>query len=96
MVQTRDLRGKIQMGRQSEKEYLLRQAKHRSNIDPNDQSDLLGSSNNRDVRHKRTRKMGTQKYLRESCYYHHIECSVTNSLAALIRKWPLNSTFSAL
>ena len=73
------------MGRQSEEEYLLGQAKHRSNIDRNDQSDLLGSSNNRDVRHKRTRKMGTQKYLRESCY-HHIECFVTNSLAALIRK----------
>ena len=73
------------MERQSKEEYLLGQAKHRSNIDPNDQSDLLGSSNDRDVRHKRTRKMGTQKYLREN-YYHHIECSVANSLAALMRK----------
>ena len=73
------------MGRQSEEEYILKQAKHRSNIDPNDQSDLPGSSNDRDVRHKRTRKMGTQKYLRESCY-HRIECSVANSLAALMRK----------
>ena len=73
------------MGRQSKEEYLLGQAKHRSNIDPNDQSDLLGSSNDRAVRHKRTRKMGTQKYLREN-YYHHIECSVANSLAALMRK----------
>ena len=83
------------MGRQSEEEYLLKQAKHWSDIDPNDQSDLPRSSNNRDVRHKRTGKMGTQKYLRESCY-HRIECSVANSLAALMRKWPLNSTFSAL
>ena len=73
------------MGRQSEEEYILKQAKHRSNIDPNDQSDLPGSSNDRDVRHKRTRKMGTQKYLRESCY-HCIECFVTNSLVALMKK----------
>ena len=73
------------MGRQSEEEYLLGQAKHRSDIDPNDQSDLLGSFNNRDVRHKRTRKMGIQKYQRESCY-HRIECSIANSLAALMRK----------
>ena len=73
------------MGRQSEEEYLLRQVKHRSYIDPNDQSDLLGRSNDRDVCHKRTRKMGTQKYLRESCYQR-IECSVANSLAILMRK----------
>ena len=73
------------MGRQSKEEYLLGQAKHRSNIDPNDQSDLLGSSNDRAVRHKRTRKMGTQKYLRENCY-HSFEYSVANSLATLMRK----------
>ena len=73
------------MGRQSEEEYLLEQAKHRSNIDPNDQSDLPGSSNNRDVCHKHTRNMGTQKYLRESCY-HRIKCFVANFLAVLIRK----------
>ena len=73
------------MGRQSEEEYLLEQAKYRSDIDPNNQNDLLGSSNDRDVRHKRTRKLETQKYLRESCY-HCIECSVTTSLAALMRK----------
>ena len=73
------------MGRQSEEEYLLGQAKYRSDIDSNDQSDLPGSSNDRDVRHKRTRKMGTQKYLRESCY-HRIEYSVANSLIALMRE----------
>ena len=73
------------MGRQSKEEYHLRQAKHRSDIDPNDQSDLLGSSNDRDMRHKCTRKMGTQKCLKESCY-HRIKYSVTNSLVALMRK----------
>ena len=72
------------MGRQSEEEYLLGQAKHRSDMDPNDQSDLPRSSNDRDVRYKRIRKMGTQKYLRENCY-HRIECSVANSLVALMR-----------
>ena len=73
------------MGRQSEEEYLLGQAKLRSDIDPNDQSDFPGSSNDRDVHHKCTRKMGTQKYIKESCY-HRIECSVVNYLAALMRK----------
>ena len=73
------------MRRWSGEEYLIEQAKHRSDIDPNDQSDLPGSSSDRDVRHKRTRKRGTQKYLRESCY-HRIEYSVANSLAALMRK----------
>ena len=73
------------MGRQSEEEYLLRQAKHKSDIDPNDQSDLSGNSNDRDVRHKRTRNMGAQKYLRKNCY-HRIEYSVANSLATLMRK----------
>ena len=73
------------MGRQSEEEYLLRQAKHKSDIDPNDQSDLSGNSNDRDVRHKCTRNMGTQKYLRKNCY-HRIEYSVANSLATLMRK----------
>ena len=68
-----------------EEEYLLRLAKRRSGINPNDQSDLLRNSSDRDMHHKCTRKMGTQKYLRES-YYHSIECSVANSLTALMRK----------
>ena len=83
------------MGRWSEEEYLLGLAKRKSGINPNDQNDLPRNSSDMDVHHKRTRKMGTQKYLRESCY-HHIECSVANSLAALMRKWLLNSTFLAL
>ena len=59
MVQTQDLRSKIQMARQSEEEYLLGQAKHRSDIDPNDQSNLPRGSSDRDMRHKHTKKMGT-------------------------------------
>ena len=62
---------------------------------PNNQGELTGSSSDKDVPHKLTRRMGIQKYLRESCY-HRIECSVANSLAALMRKWSMNSTFSAL
>ena len=85
MVQTQNLKRRIQMGRQSEEEYLLGQAKHKSNVDPNDQSDIPRSFSDRDVHHKRIRKMGTQKYLRENCY-HSIEYSVPNSLAALMRK----------
>ena len=33
------------------------------------------------------------KYLRESCY--HLKCFAANSLAALIRKWYLNSSFQS-
>ena len=72
------------MGRQYEEEYLLGQANHKSDIVSNDQSDIPGSFNDRNIHHKLTRKIGTQKYLRESCYYH-IKCSITNSLAALMR-----------
>ena len=73
------------MGRQSKEEYLLGQAKHRSDMDPNDQSDIPRSPNDRGVHHKCTRKRGTPKYLRENCY-HRIKCSVTNSPTALMRK----------
>ena len=40
--------------------------------------------------HKRTKRMWTPKYLRERCY-HRIECFVTNFLATLIWRRPLNS-----
>ena len=63
---------------------------HNSNAYPNNQGDLPGSSSDRDVPHKRTKRMGTPKYLRESCY-HHIECYVTNFLAAFMWRRPLNS-----
>ena len=41
---------------------------------------------------ERIGQMGARKYLKESCC-HHIKCSVANSLAALMRKWCLNSNF---
>ena len=44
------------------------------------------------MHYERTKQMGIEKYIRESCY-HRIECSVANSLAALMRKWYLNSIF---
>ena len=46
------------------------------------QSNILGVFINKDARHG---GMGAMKYLRES-YYHRIECSVANSLTAIIRK----------
>ena len=48
-------------------------------------SDILGNSINKDMHYERTGQVGVGKYLRES-YYHRIECSVANSLAALLRK----------
>ena len=82
----------ISWGRWFEEEYLLEQTKYIPNVYPIVQSDLLGNSTDRDVNYERTGGMKAQKYLRESCY-HHIECSVANSLAALMRKWSLNSVF---
>ena len=38
--------------------------------------------------------MGTQKYLRENCYYY-IECTVTTFLAAFMWRKPLNSAVLA-
>ena len=91
MVQTQGLMSKIRTGRWSKEEYLLRQTKHESDIDPNDQSDFRGSSIDRDMHHKCTRKMGTQKHLRKSCY-HHIECPATNFLVAFMWRRFLNNT----
>ena len=79
------------LGRWSEEEYLLEQAKHRSDKDINDQSDLRGSSSDKDMYHKRTRKMRIQKNLRKS-YYHRIKCNTTTFLAAFMWRRPLNST----
>ena len=46
------------------------------------------------MHHKHIRMMGTQKYLRESCY-HRIECIATTFLAAFMLKRPLNSAVLA-
>ena len=52
--------------------------------------DLPGSSSDKDVYHKRIRMMGTQKYLKESCYLR-TECIATTFLAAFMLRRPLNS-----
>ena len=49
------------------------------------QGNIPGGSTGKDTHPEGTRQMRTMKYLRESCY-HHIECSITNSLASLMRK----------
>ena len=49
------------------------------------QGNVPGDSINKDTHHNGTRKNGTMKYLRESCY-HRIECFVASSLAALMWK----------
>ena len=56
----------------------------------NDQGDLPRSSNDKNVHHKHIRMMGTQKYLRKTCY-HRIECTVTTFLAAFMWRRPQNS-----
>ena len=49
------------------------------------QSDVPGSSIDKDMHCERTGQMGAKKYLGES-YYHRIKCFVTNSMTALMRK----------
>ena len=56
------------------------------------QDNILGSFIDKGINYERTGEMGTQKYLKESCYYR-IECSAANSLVTLMRKWYLNSAF---
>ena len=90
MAQTKDLMSKIQMRWWSEEEYLLGHNKYSSNLYYNNQGDLPRSSNDNDVHHIRIRIMGTQKYLRKSCY-HRIERTATTFLAAFMWRRPLNS-----
>ena len=78
------------MGGWFKEEYLLEHDKHSSNMYSSYHSDLPGSSNDKDVYHRRIRMMETQKYLRQSCY-HHIECTATTFLAAFMLRRPLNS-----
>ena len=49
------------------------------------QCDIPGNSIDKDIRYECIGQLGGRKYLRES-YYHHIKCSTTNPLAALMRK----------
>ena len=48
-------------------------------------SNVLRDSVEKDIHHESTGQRKAMKYLRESCY-HHIKCSITNSLASLMRK----------
>ena len=56
------------------------------------QGDIPVNSIDKDMHYEHIGGMGVKKYLRENCY-HRIECSIANSLTALMRKWYLNSTF---
>ena len=56
----------------------------------NNQSDLPRNSIDKDVHHEHTKRRGTQKYLRESCY-HRIECTAATFLAAFMWRRPLNN-----
>ena len=78
------------MGGWSKEEYLLGYDKYSSNTYSNNQDNLPRSSDDKDVHHKHIGMMGTQKYLRESCY-HRIECTVTTFLAAFMWRKLLNS-----
>ena len=51
------------MGRLSEEECLLGQAKNRLGINPNDQGNLLGNFSDKDVPQKRIRKKETPRKL---------------------------------
>ena len=82
------------LGRWSEEKYLLGQTKHRSNVYPIVQGDLLENSTDRDMHYKCTRGMEAQKYLRKDCC-HHIKCSIANFLVTLMWRRPLNSTVLA-
>ena len=90
MVQVKGLMSKLQMGRLSEGKDILGYNKYSSNMYSNDQSDLPRSSIDRDVHHEHTRRRGTQKYLKKSCYYR-IECTLATFLATLMWRRPLNS-----
>ena len=70
----------IQIGGQSEEEYLLRHDKYVLNTYSNNHDDLPRSSSDKDVYHERPRMMGPQKYLGENCY-HCIECTIATFLA---------------
>ena len=56
------------------------------------QSDVPGNSIDKYLYYECIGQMGVGKYQRKNCY-HCIECSTTNSLAALMRKWYLNNSF---
>ena len=54
------------------------------------QNDVSGSSIDKDMHWECIGQMEAKKYLSKSCY-HYIECSAANSLAAFMRRRPLNN-----
>ena len=60
----------------------------------NNRGDLPRNSSDKNVHHKHTRRKGTQKYLRESCY-HRIEYTAATFLTTFMWKRPLNSVVIA-
>ena len=70
-------------GRRFEEGFLLGYDKYSSNICSNDESDLHKSSSDRNVPYEHTRRKGTQKYLRKSCYQC-IKCTKNTFLAAFM------------
>ena len=79
-------------GKYAKEEYLLSKRSGGQKVYSIVQGDVPGSSINEDMLCEHTGQMGAEKYLKES-YHHRIECSVANSLAALMRNWCLNSAF---
>ena len=79
------------MGRLSEEECLLRQAKNKSSINLNDQGNLLGSFNDKDVPQKHTIKKETLRKISKGFYYYCIKCITATFLAAFMSRRSLNS-----
>ena len=61
-----------------------------SNLYSNNQGDLPRNFSDKNVQHTCIRVMGTQKYLKKSCY-HRIECTTVTFLAVFMCRRPLNS-----
>ena len=78
------------MGGWFEEEYLLGHEDYSPNMYSSYHDDLPGSSCDKDIYHKRIRMIGTQKYLKESCYYR-IECTAATFLVAFMLRKPLNN-----
>ena len=82
------------MGGWFEQECLLRQAKHGSNVYPKVQGNLPGSSSDRGMYLKCTKRLEVQKYLRKS-YCHRIECCLglpTSQMAREGVRWEKHSS----
>ena len=77
----------------SEERFLLRYDKDSSNTYSSNLGNPSRNSSNRNVSHERARRKGTQKDLRENCYYH-IKCTTATFLTTFMWRRPLNSVIS--